>query len=113
MNVSSGLAFMPLPASPIHSAAKAALHAYTGSLAVQLASAGVRVVEVAPRPIGTKLFGGEFAEEIAGDKGMAPTELVRRALAGLEAGRDEICPGVASVLKVASAWHPDSCFGRW
>ena len=32
MNVSSGLAFVPLPISPIYCAAKAGLHSFTESL---------------------------------------------------------------------------------
>ena len=109
-NISSGLAFVPMPASPIYSAAKAGLHAYTRSLRVQLADTNVRVVEVAPPPVETKLFRGEFAEEMAREKAMAPAELVRKALAGIEAGQDEIRPGVANVLKVASRVAPGFMF---
>lgn len=110
VNISSGLAFVPMPASPIYSAAKAGLHAYTRSLRVQLDGAGLRVVEVAPPPVETKLFRGEFAEEMAREKAMAPAELVRRALAGIDAGRDEIRPGIANVLNIASRVAPGFMF---
>src|SRR5258708_1993724 len=36
MNVSSGLAFVPLPISPVYCATKAGLHSFTESLRVQL-----------------------------------------------------------------------------
>jgi uncharacterized oxidoreductase len=40
VNVSSGLAFIPFPASPIYCATKAALHSYTQSMRVQLEGSG-------------------------------------------------------------------------
>jgi uncharacterized oxidoreductase len=56
VNVSSGLAFVPFPLSPIYSAAKAGLHAFTRCLRVQLKGSSVTVVELAPPPVETKLF---------------------------------------------------------
>ena len=44
VNVSSGLAFVPLPISPVYCAAKAALHSFTQSLRIQLRSSSVTVV---------------------------------------------------------------------
>ena len=44
VNVSSGLAFVPLPAAPIYCATKAAMHSYTQSLHAQLQCKGVTVV---------------------------------------------------------------------
>jgi uncharacterized oxidoreductase len=48
VNVSSGLAFVPFPLSPIYSAAKAGIHAFTRCLRVQLKGSNVKVVELAP-----------------------------------------------------------------
>lgn len=110
VNVSSGLAFIPFPASPIYSASKAALHAYTQCLRAQLDGTGVSVVELAPPGTETPLFRGEFAEEMKGEKGMKVTVLVQRAIAGLEAGKDEIRPGVSNVLKIASRVAPHFMF---
>lgn len=110
VNVSSGLAFVPMPVSPIYSAAKAALHAYSRSLRVQLAATRVRVVEVAPPPVETSLFRGEFAEEMAGEKAMDPAVLAGKVIAAIEAGKEEVRPGVANVLKIASRVAPDFMF---
>ena len=106
VNVSSGLAFIPYPISPVYSAAKAGLHAYTKVLRLQLARAGVTVVEVAPPPVETPLFRTEFAEETKGQKAMDPQALVKRALSGIEAGKTEITPGLANVLKTMSRLAP-------
>jgi uncharacterized oxidoreductase len=48
VNVSSGLAFVPFPLSPIYSAAKAGVHAFTQALRFQLKNTHVKVFELAP-----------------------------------------------------------------
>jgi len=106
VNVSSGLAFIPYPLSPVYSATKAGLHAYTQILRIQLAGAGVAVVELAPPPVETPLFRTEFAEETRGQKAMDPKALVQHAIAGIEAGKTEIRPGLANVLKIMSRLAP-------
>jgi uncharacterized oxidoreductase len=110
VNVSSGLAFVPLAISPIYSAAKAALHAYTRALRVQLAGSGVHVFELAPPPVETRLMRSEFEAELKGTRGMAVDSLVRRAIAGIEQGHDEIRPGLANVLKGMSRIAPELMF---
>lgn len=110
INVSSGLAFVPFPAAPVYSAAKAGLHAYTRCLRAQLEGAGVTVVELAPPGTETPLFRGEFAEELKGEKGMDPKALVRRAIEGIEAGKTEIRPGLSNILKIASRLAPGLMF---
>ena len=61
INVSSGLAFVPLPAAPIYSATKAAIHSYTQSLRFQLEETGVEVIELMPPAVKTDMT-AEFAE---------------------------------------------------
>jgi uncharacterized oxidoreductase len=110
VNVSSGLAFIPFPAAPIYSASKAALHAYTQCLRAQLSDSCVTVVELAPPGTETPLFRGEFAEEMKGERGMSVSVLVKRVIAGIEAGKLEIRPGVSNVLKIASRVAPHLMF---
>lgn len=58
MFVSSGLAFVPLTATPTYSATKAAVHSYAQSLRHQLGGTGVGVVEIAPPGVQTDLMPG-------------------------------------------------------
>ncbi|MFH0177340.1 SDR family oxidoreductase [Streptomyces cacaoi] len=64
VNVTSALAFVPLPVTPTYNATKAALHSFSESLRVQLsgADAGVQVIEVAPPGVRTTLLGQQDDE---------------------------------------------------
>lgn len=112
VNVSSGLAFVPFPAAPVYCATKAAVHSFTQSLRVQLAGTGVTVVELAPPGVETPLFRGEFAEEMKGQKGMDVGVFVTRAIAGIEAGKAEVRPGLSNVLKLMSRLAPQFMLGQ-
>ena len=58
MNVSSGLAFLPLVLTPTYCATKAAIHSYTLSLRYQLRTAGIEVLELIPPYVATNLMSG-------------------------------------------------------
>jgi short-subunit dehydrogenase involved in D-alanine esterification of teichoic acids len=62
MNVSSGLAFVPLPFTPTYNATKAAVHSFTESLRVQLADTSVQVIELVPPAVRTTLMGQQDSE---------------------------------------------------
>ena len=106
VNVSSGLAFVPFPLSPIYSAAKAGMHAFTRCLRVQLKGSSVTVVELAPPGVETKLFRGEFEKEMKGQKGMPVEILVTKAITGIEAGKEEVRPGLSNILYLLSRLAP-------
>ena len=63
VNVTSGLAFVPLLATPTYCATKAALHSYSISLRAQLADTGVQVIELPPPYVQTELMGAEQASD--------------------------------------------------
>ena len=95
INVSSALAFVPLPSAPIYSATKAAIHSYTQSLRFQLEETGVEVIELMPPGVKTDLT-AELSE--GGVSLMTTDELVKQSFASLKAGSLEIHPGQAKQL---------------
>jgi len=58
VNVSSGLAFVPLVRTPTYNATKAAIHSYTISLRRQLQGSTVEVIELIPPSVQTDLMPG-------------------------------------------------------
>ena len=102
-----GAALIPFPISPVYSGAKAALHSFTECLRVQMEHTGVTVIELIPPGVETPLFRSEeFAREMKVPKGMDASMFAKKAIAGIEAGKLEIRPGLANVLKVMSRVAP-------
>lgn len=58
MTVSSGLAFVPLAATPTYSATKAAIHSWTLSLRDKLKATNIEVIELVPPGVQTDLMPG-------------------------------------------------------
>jgi uncharacterized oxidoreductase len=58
LNVSSGLAFLPMAITPTYCATKAALHSYTQSLRYQLKGTSTEVLELIPPYVATDLMNG-------------------------------------------------------
>lgn len=107
VNVSSGLAFVPLAISPVYSATKAALHSYTQSLRLQLGGTNVAVFELAPPGTETALFSNDFtADDLKGAKPMSVEALVDHAIVALGKDRSEIRPGLSNVLHWAGRIAP-------
>jgi uncharacterized oxidoreductase len=107
VNVTSGLAFVPLPVSPIYCSTKAGLHSFTLSLRVQLQKTRVQVFEVAPPATETELLADMSQEDRKGVSIMKVEDMVRDSIAGLAADRFEIRPGQANSLKFMSRVAPD------
>lgn len=62
MTVTSGLAYVPLPATPSYNATKAAVHSFTESLRVQLTASNVQVIELVPPATRTTLMNQQNSE---------------------------------------------------
>lgn len=106
MNVSSGLAFVPLPISPIYCSTKAGLHSFTKSLRVQLKNTNVKVFELAPPLTQTSLVDSFDADDMSGVKAMSVTDMVGQAIKGFQQDRFEIRPGQSNALKLLSRIAP-------
>lgn len=85
LNVTSGLAFVPMMGFPTYCATKAALHSYSLSLREQLAGTRVQVIEVPPPYVQTHLTGDHHASDPAA---MPLDEYVAETMAILEANPD-------------------------
>jgi uncharacterized oxidoreductase len=104
INVSSGLAFVPLASNPIYSATKAAVHSYTQSLRLQLENSGVEVIELMPPAVRTDLT-DEFAEH--GISMISTEELIKLSFAALRSGKVEIRPGQSQQLALMRRLAPN------
>jgi uncharacterized oxidoreductase len=107
VNVSSGLASVPLAISPVYCAAKAAPHSFTQSLRIQLKDTNVIVFELAPPITQTALFQGDISAEDVRVTPMDVKVLVQHAITGFAKGRLEIRPGLSSLLNIMSRVAPN------
>lgn len=107
LNVSSGLAFVPFPISPIYGATKSGLHSYTQALRVQLKNTNIKVFELVAPSANTPL-NDKFAnvDGFDGKHNMEPDKIVQAAIKGLETNKFEIYPGLSNVIKIMSRVAP-------
>ena len=105
INVSSALAFVPLPSAPIYCATKSAVHSYTQSLRFQLEETGVEVIELMPPAVKTALTAD--LPEGDGVTLIATDELIKQSFAALKAGKVEIRPGQAKLLALMQRLAPN------
>lgn len=100
VNISSGLAFLPFPLSPVYSAAKAGVHAYSEVLRLQIRNTNVKVFEVAPPATETPL-GDAFSDIDMGNASptMKVDKMVNIAIQGILKDKFVILPGMAKALR--------------
>lgn len=104
INVSSALAFVPLPCLPIYCATKAAIHSYTQSLRFQLEDSGVEVIELMPPAVRTEMT-ADLPDE--GLTLITTDKLVALSIASLKRGAVEVRPGQSAQLALLRRIAPD------
>jgi len=116
INISSGLAFIPLAAVPVYSAIKAAIHSFSLSLRHQLKDSSIRVFEIIPPIVDTELDRGAREERKQEDRGIPPFEVTKVVLKALENNEYEVAIGMAQYLRDGSRNSPEQTFknvNRW
>jgi uncharacterized oxidoreductase len=101
INVSSGLAFVPLAMTPTYCATKAAIHSYTQSLRYQLKGTAIKVLEIIPPWVATELMG----ETPTDPRAMPLDKFIAETMRLLATDADEIC--VENVLFLRNAAKGD------
>ncbi|HEV7620331.1 MAG TPA: SDR family NAD(P)-dependent oxidoreductase, partial [Flavisolibacter sp.] len=84
INISSGLAFVPISFMPVYCATKAAIHSYTLSLRYQLRNSTVKVFEIAPPSVDTELGSDRREDKTQSHGGMPVDEFMKEALAAIK-----------------------------
>ena len=97
LNVSSGLAFVPLAYTPTYCATKAAIHSYTQSLRYQLRDSRIKVLEIIPPWVATELMGSVPDNPRA----MPLDAFIAETMQILATDAEEIC--VDNVLRLRNA----------
>jgi uncharacterized oxidoreductase len=90
INVSSGLAFVPMAQFPVYCASKAFVHSFTVSLRRQLQETSVRVIEVAPPWVATDLGGPGVFVPAPGRGPMALDVFIAAAMKDLASDAEEL-----------------------
>jgi uncharacterized oxidoreductase len=94
INVTSGLAFVPLAMTAVYSSTKAALHSYTQSMRYKLKGSSVSVLELAPPWVQTELLNGT-----ADPRAQPLAEFIDETMKILGTDTEEILPGQATNLR--------------
>lgn len=99
INITSGLAFVPLSFMPIYCATKAALHSITLSLRHQLKNTTVQVFEIAPPAVDTELGSDRRHDKNQTHGGIPVDEFLAEAMLAIENDELEAAVGAAKNLR--------------
>ena len=99
INISSGLAFVPIAFMPVYCASKAALHSITISLRHQLKDTSVKVFEIIPPAVDTELGHQRREDKSQSHGGIPVSEFIIEAMNGLKNNVLETAVGMANGLR--------------
>ena len=110
LNVASTAAFQPLPGQAAYAASKAFVLSYTHSLRGELRPTGVTATALCPGPVATGFAeAAGVTDDQAGESlpkvmWVAADEVARQAVAGLDADKAVVIPGLPNRLASAFGW---------
>lgn len=109
VNVSSGLAYVSFTQAPVYSGTKSAVHFWTQAIRPQLKLQNIRVVELLPPVVDTKLA---HDADLKDDnlKPMPAEKLAAIFWKDYLKGKEEITPGISRALKLMSRLAPKFIF---
>ncbi len=100
VNITSGLAFVPIAMMAVYCATKAAMHSATLSLRYQLKDTGIKVFEIAPPAVDTELGHDRREDKDQSHGGIPVAEFIEGAMAALKADILEAGIGMAAGMRI-------------
>lgn len=100
INISSGLAFVPLAFMPVYCATKAAIHSLTMSLRHQLRRTPVKVFEIAPPSVDTELGHDRRSDKSESHGGMPVAEFITEAMQAIQNDTFDTQVGLSKNLRI-------------
>jgi len=98
INITSGLAFVPIAQMPVYCASKSAMHSLTLSLRYQLKDTGIKVFEIAPPSVDTELGHDRRTDKTKSHGGIPVSEFIEGAMAAIRGDVYEAAIGQAAGL---------------
>jgi len=99
INITSGLAFVPIAMMAIYCATKAAMHSLTLSLRYQLKETGIKVFEIAPPSVDTELGHDRREDKNQSHGGIPVSEFIEGAMAAIKNDEYEAAIGMSAGLR--------------
>ena len=111
INLTSPSAYIPLAAAPVYSATKAAMHSWTVSLRHQLRTTSIRVVELNPPAVDTRM--NENNPSVADLKLWSVSDFSSRVVGELQKhAKNEVLVGDAKLVRIMSRLAPGFVFRK-
>ena len=107
LNVTSGLAFVPLTKVPVYSATKAFFHSFTLSLRYLLQGKNIEVIEVIPPALNTDLGGPGIHDEFP-----PVSDFIEAIFTQLQKGSNELSFGFSTAMTKAGPEGIQQAFAR-
>jgi uncharacterized oxidoreductase len=99
INITSGLAFVPIAMMAVYCATKAAMHSLTMSMRYQLKQTGIKVFEIAPPSVDTELGHDRREDKTQSHGGIPVHEFIEGAMAAIKNDTYEAAIGMSAGLR--------------